>query len=49
MLHEEDIREGFARQDIDVFSDKDWLNKRLEEQAYENADVLLMSSGDYDG
>lgn len=48
-LSGEDVKEGFGKADLLVFDDKNELWKWLNEQRFSNANVLLMSSGNYDG
>lgn len=43
------VQEGFGKQDLTVINDKDVLLQWLREQSYQNASLLLMSSGNYDG
>ncbi len=49
MLNEEDIRNGFDREDVLIITDQSELGRKLAEQSYLNTNMLLMSSGDYDG
>ncbi len=49
MLHDEDIKAGFNKNDLVVLNDKDELWQWLIVQNYQNANLLLMSSGNYDG
>jgi UDP-N-acetylmuramate: L-alanyl-gamma-D-glutamyl-meso-diaminopimelate ligase len=48
-LLKEKIIEGFDKMDLVVINKKDDLIKWFASQSYENANLLLMSSGDYDG
>jgi UDP-N-acetylmuramate: L-alanyl-gamma-D-glutamyl-meso-diaminopimelate ligase len=41
--------EGFAKEGLLVMNDKETLNNFLHEQDYTNTNLLLMSSGNYDG
>ncbi|NML37779.1 peptidoglycan synthetase [Chitinophaga sp. G-6-1-13] len=43
------IREKFGRSDLRIFSDRTQLEAFLEAQDYHQANLLLMSSGTYDG
>ncbi|NML23324.1 peptidoglycan synthetase [Pseudoflavitalea sp. G-6-1-2] len=40
---------GFGKPDLQVMNNKDVLMKWLAEQQYQNSNLLLMSSGNYDG
>ena len=48
-LDDKKIIEGFARKDLKVFNDKMKLMEWLESFHYENSNLLLMSSGNFDG
>jgi UDP-N-acetylmuramate: L-alanyl-gamma-D-glutamyl-meso-diaminopimelate ligase len=48
-LPEEKVLEGFNKKDLIVINKKEKLMQWLAQQSYENANLLLMSSGDYDG
>ncbi|PZP52156.1 MAG: peptidoglycan synthetase [Pseudopedobacter saltans] len=48
-LPTEKVIEGFDKKDLVVLTHKEDLEKWLREQHYRNANLLLMSSGDYDG
>ncbi len=43
------IREGFGRKDLKVFTSRADLEKWLDGHSYPNANLLMMSSGDYEG
>lgn len=43
------IREGFGRNDLSVFSQLADMQSFLDQQDYEDTNLLLMSSGNYDG
>jgi UDP-N-acetylmuramate: L-alanyl-gamma-D-glutamyl-meso-diaminopimelate ligase len=43
------VIEGFNKEDLFVLNEKEELKDWLEKQEFENANVLLMSSGNYDG
>ncbi|SIT32729.1 UDP-N-acetylmuramate: L-alanyl-gamma-D-glutamyl-meso-diaminopimelate ligase [Filimonas lacunae] len=43
------VKAGFAKEGLQVFTDKDLLWQWLQQQTYTNASVLFMSSGVYDG
>jgi UDP-N-acetylmuramate: L-alanyl-gamma-D-glutamyl-meso-diaminopimelate ligase len=43
------VYEGFAKEGLTVINEKEELEKWLAQQSYENANLLLMSSGNYDG
>jgi UDP-N-acetylmuramate: L-alanyl-gamma-D-glutamyl-meso-diaminopimelate ligase len=48
-LPKEKVLEGFNKKELIVINEKEELMKWLAQQSYENAILLLMSSGDYDG
>ena len=48
-LPEEKVIEGFDKKDLIVFTHREDLENWLKEQQYRNTNLLLMSSGDYDG
>ena len=48
-LPKEIVTEGFAKKGLEVITDKDELDQWLKDQHYENANLVLMSSGNYDG
>jgi UDP-N-acetylmuramate: L-alanyl-gamma-D-glutamyl-meso-diaminopimelate ligase len=48
-LPKEKVKEGFNKNGLAVFTDKNELWKWLHEQNYSNANLVLMSSGNYDG
>jgi UDP-N-acetylmuramate: L-alanyl-gamma-D-glutamyl-meso-diaminopimelate ligase len=43
------VAQGFGRSDLQIFNKKDHLVSFLEAQDYSNTNLLLMSSGDYEG
>ena len=43
------VLEGFGKQGLLVMNDKEALWQWLQSQAYQNANIVLMSSGNYDG
>jgi UDP-N-acetylmuramate: L-alanyl-gamma-D-glutamyl-meso-diaminopimelate ligase len=43
------VMNGFAKKGLSVINERDALQQWLENQAYENATVVFMSSGNYDG
>jgi UDP-N-acetylmuramate: L-alanyl-gamma-D-glutamyl-meso-diaminopimelate ligase len=43
------IREGFARENLEVFSDSGLLHDRLLSAKWDSTNLLMMSSGDFDG
>lgn len=49
MLSPEDIKESFRKQGLLVFSDSEKFQEFLLDQEYTNTNLLLMSSGNYDG
>jgi UDP-N-acetylmuramate: L-alanyl-gamma-D-glutamyl-meso-diaminopimelate ligase len=48
-LSSQKVIEGFNKKGLVVINKKEELEKWLELQFYKNANLLLMSSGDYDG
>jgi UDP-N-acetylmuramate: L-alanyl-gamma-D-glutamyl-meso-diaminopimelate ligase len=48
-LSKEKVIEGFNKKELSVINKKEELTSWLEQQFYKNANLLLMSSGDYDG
>ena len=48
-LPKERVIEGFGKQDLKVFNNKEELENWLISQSYDGANLLLMSSGNYDG
>ncbi|WP_153800726.1 UDP-N-acetylmuramate--L-alanine ligase [Foetidibacter luteolus] len=48
-LPKEKVADGFAKPGLAVITDKNELNAWLQHQDYTNSNLLLMSSGNYDG
>ena len=48
-LSPEKVAAAFGRADLAVINEKEELLKWLTQQSYKNANLLLMSSGNYDG
>ena len=48
-LPRETVKNGFKKNDLDVFTDKSELEQWLNSNDYRNAVVVFMSSGNYDG
>ena len=48
-LPAEKVQAGFGKPGLHVFQEKEELNRWLMEQSYKNVNLLLMSSGNYDG
>lgn len=48
-LPKEKVMDGFAKEGLAVLNDKSTLQEWLQSQDYSNANLLLMSSGNYDG
>lgn len=48
-LNADDVKKYFGDDEINVFSNKDSLTEFLHHQKWENANLLLMSSGNFDG
>ena len=49
MLSPDDIRQSFRKKGLLVFSDADQFQKYLLGEKWENSNLLLMSSGNFDG
>ena len=49
MLSPDDIRQSFRKEGLLVFSDTDQFKKYLLGEKWENSNLLLMSSGNFDG
>lgn len=48
-LQPEKVREGFGRKDLQVFNSKEALYEWMQSRNYDQSNLLLMSSGNYDG
>lgn len=48
-ITEEQVKQAFAREDLMVFTDSKKLLERLHSESWENQNLLLMSSGNFDG
>jgi UDP-N-acetylmuramate: L-alanyl-gamma-D-glutamyl-meso-diaminopimelate ligase len=48
-LPEEKVKEEFGKPGLVVIQEKEELKNWLMERSYKNANLLLMSSGNYDG
>jgi UDP-N-acetylmuramate: L-alanyl-gamma-D-glutamyl-meso-diaminopimelate ligase len=48
-LSKEKVTEGFGKASLAVMNDREELGRWLMEQSYKNVNLLLMSSGNYDG
>lgn len=48
LMDEQTLRDGFERQDLKLFTEIDQLKDYLESKSYENSNLLMMSSGNYD-
>jgi UDP-N-acetylmuramate: L-alanyl-gamma-D-glutamyl-meso-diaminopimelate ligase len=48
-LPAEKVSEGFGKQGLMVMNDKETLWNWLQDQSYTNSNLVLMSSGNYDG
>ncbi len=48
-LPTEKVLAGFAKEGLIVLNDKEALHQWMQQQAYQNANLVLMSSGNYDG
>jgi UDP-N-acetylmuramate: L-alanyl-gamma-D-glutamyl-meso-diaminopimelate ligase len=49
LLPKEAVLKGFGKEELSVINDRSSLENWLREQSFENAVVLFMSSGNYDG
>jgi UDP-N-acetylmuramate: L-alanyl-gamma-D-glutamyl-meso-diaminopimelate ligase len=49
MITEDDIRQGFHRDNLIVFSSKVMLENFIRSQDWQMKNLLLMSSGNFDG
>jgi UDP-N-acetylmuramate: L-alanyl-gamma-D-glutamyl-meso-diaminopimelate ligase len=43
------VKRGFSKKDLIVINTKETLGKILSKENYSNSNLLLMSSGNYDG
>lgn len=48
-ISEKQVKEAFAREDLEVFTDSKKLLQRLHSEKWEKQNLLLMSSGNFDG
>jgi UDP-N-acetylmuramate: L-alanyl-gamma-D-glutamyl-meso-diaminopimelate ligase len=48
-LSPETVQQGFGKNDLKVFNEKEALQEWLQSRQYEQSNLLLMSSGNYDG
>jgi len=48
LMDEQTLRDGFGRQDLLLFTEIGDLKAHLESKSYENSNLLMMSSGNYD-
>ena len=48
-LDPEKVRAGFANKKLAVINNKEELMEWMSKQSFKNANLLLMSSGNYDG
>lgn len=48
-LSPETVQQGFGKKDLKVFNQKEALQEWLQSRQYEQSNLLLMSSGNYDG
>jgi UDP-N-acetylmuramate: L-alanyl-gamma-D-glutamyl-meso-diaminopimelate ligase len=48
-LSPEAVQQGFGKKDLKVFNQKEALQEWLQSREYEQSNLLLMSSGNYDG
>ena len=48
-LPKEKVIEGFAKKNLIVINDKNELQEWMRHQSYSNTNLVLMSSGNYDG
>lgn len=48
-LTEQQVKKAFAREDLEVFTDSELLKNQLEQMNWKRKNLLMMSSGSYDG
>jgi UDP-N-acetylmuramate: L-alanyl-gamma-D-glutamyl-meso-diaminopimelate ligase len=48
-ISEKDILDGFSNQNLEIFNDSKLLWERLISETWKNKNLLMMSSGDFDG
>jgi len=48
-ITKDQVKDGFQRSDLEIFTDQSLLQKWLLEQKWDNKILLMMSSGDFDG
>jgi len=48
-ISEKDIMDGFSNQNLEIFNDSKLLWERLISESWKNKNLLMMSSGDFDG
>ena len=48
-LTEQQVKKAFAREDLEVFTDSDLLKNQLKQMNWKRKNLLMMSSGSYDG
>lgn len=48
-VNEDQIKEGFGNKNLEIFQESDLLYKRLINEDWQNTNLLMMSSGDFDG
>lgn len=48
-LQKEDVKNGFGRKELIIFNKKDELEKYIQDIKWKDKNLLLMSSGDFDG
>lgn len=48
-LEPEVVAQGFGRADLQIFTNREHLQQFLDAQNYQDANLLMMSSGDYEG
>ena len=48
LISEKDIADGFNNQNLEIFNDSKLLTNRLISENWENKNLLMMSSGDFD-
>ena len=45
----DEVKEGFANEKLEIFNDSEELVQRLKTENWQNKNLLMMSSGDFDG
>ena len=48
-ITEEQVKEGFSNSKLEIFNDSKLLEQRLQQENWQNKNLLMMSSGNFDG